>query len=279
MNIFNALSNGKGSINEENTSSFLGYLLNPIEDHGMKDVFIKKFLNKINIQNYDFPDISEYDVQLEVPVKDKNTRIIDIVFKTKNHVIAIENKIKMESCQDNQIIEEFNGLKKYVEKERSDKDVIICFLTPQKCTIENYKKNIPNENFRHIEWSNITEILKEIIEEESCSRINPINDYVKQTLKAFINFVNGFIEDRPDGKGKEFELENEKYVIKKYASKKITIERISGNQKPELVSARKIIRQKLDEEYGTKDETCSYERTEPYNTRTLGDKLYKKLAN
>ena len=29
MNIFEALSQGKGSINEENTSSFLAYLLKP----------------------------------------------------------------------------------------------------------------------------------------------------------------------------------------------------------------------------------------------------------
>ena len=42
MNIFKTLASGSGSINEPNVSAFLGYLLNPKEDHGLGDAFLKK---------------------------------------------------------------------------------------------------------------------------------------------------------------------------------------------------------------------------------------------
>ena len=58
MNIFKALCNGKGSINEENTSSFLGYLLNPYEDHGMKD----EFLYAIKKHSYPLDNIKEREM-------------------------------------------------------------------------------------------------------------------------------------------------------------------------------------------------------------------------
>lgn len=42
MNIFKILANGKGSVNEENISAFLGYLLDPSGDHGLRHEFIKR---------------------------------------------------------------------------------------------------------------------------------------------------------------------------------------------------------------------------------------------
>lgn len=44
MNIFRVLAQGDGSINEPNVSAFLGYLLNPGEDHGLDSLFLEKFL-------------------------------------------------------------------------------------------------------------------------------------------------------------------------------------------------------------------------------------------
>jgi hypothetical protein len=44
MNIFKVLSRGHGNISETNISAYLGYLLDPSEDHGFQDFFLKKFL-------------------------------------------------------------------------------------------------------------------------------------------------------------------------------------------------------------------------------------------
>lgn len=46
MNIFKVLAQGDGNINEPNVSAFLGYLLNPGEDHGLDSLFLEEFLNQ-----------------------------------------------------------------------------------------------------------------------------------------------------------------------------------------------------------------------------------------
>ena len=40
MNIFKILASGNGTIKEPSVSAFLGYLLNPKEDHGLGDAFL-----------------------------------------------------------------------------------------------------------------------------------------------------------------------------------------------------------------------------------------------
>ena len=249
MNIFKALCNGKGSINEENTSSFLGYLLNPYEDHGMKDEFIKRFLKLINISDdIKYTDLQDYDVRFEMSVIDKTPRYIDIVFETTNHIIAIENKIKKESCQETQLEEEYNGLQNYLKDDNlKNKKIILCFLTPNinNENVRKYQNNIPNENFKHIEWDSIAKILEKLLEDENTAKINPINDYIKQTIKAFINFIRSFLDDEIKGKPIEFELLESQYVITEYKSATITVERIvkkdDNTTAYETVSAREVI--------------------------------------
>jgi hypothetical protein len=51
MNIFKTLASGSGSINEPNVSAFLGYLLNPKEDHGLGDAFLRRFLEPLLLKN------------------------------------------------------------------------------------------------------------------------------------------------------------------------------------------------------------------------------------
>ncbi len=274
MNIFEALCEGKGCINEENTSSFLGYLLNPIEDHGMKDVFIKLFLEKIINLHAEEMNISDYDIQLEFPV-DSRKRIIDIVFKTQQHIIAIENKIKIESCEETQLFEEYCGLKNFIEDdvELNSKNIIICMLAPANCEFEKYQKNIPDGNFKKITWDEVIALLREIIDLESQAKINPIEEYVKQTIKAFINFINN-IQNIKSAQ-KFFDLKNgEKYRITSYSSGTITIDHVLSNSEYENVTARKIIRAKLEE---IDPINYSYEITSSNNTRYWGAKLFEVL--
>lgn len=44
MNIFKILAQGDGTINEPNVSAFLGYLLDPNEDHGLGSKFLENFI-------------------------------------------------------------------------------------------------------------------------------------------------------------------------------------------------------------------------------------------
>lgn len=57
MNIFRILAQGDGSINEPNVSAFLGYLLDPNEDHGLGSIFLERFLQL----HYNFGKFSYYN--------------------------------------------------------------------------------------------------------------------------------------------------------------------------------------------------------------------------
>ena len=54
MNIFRILSSNDGSINEPNVSSFLAYLLDPNEDHGISSLLLQELLSDITKINPDF---------------------------------------------------------------------------------------------------------------------------------------------------------------------------------------------------------------------------------
>ena len=54
MNIFKILSSHDGSINEPNVSSFLAYLLDPLEDHGMSGNFLQSFFQELIKQDQSF---------------------------------------------------------------------------------------------------------------------------------------------------------------------------------------------------------------------------------
>ena len=110
MNIFEVLSQGKGSINEENISSFLAYLLDPNEDHGLYTEFLERFLAQLGLKSSEI-DSDNFDITLEFPVKTDKKYYIDLIFETNNYIIAIENKILESSKRKNQLQNEYDGLK------------------------------------------------------------------------------------------------------------------------------------------------------------------------
>lgn len=68
MNIFKVLANGDGRINEPNVSAFLGYLLDPYQDHGLGYEFLDRFLNKV-ISDFETREY-EYEILLEQAFKE-----------------------------------------------------------------------------------------------------------------------------------------------------------------------------------------------------------------
>lgn len=56
MNIFKILSSYDGSIKEPNISSFLAYLLDLNEDHGLSDLLLKSIIIDFKNQNSAFFD-------------------------------------------------------------------------------------------------------------------------------------------------------------------------------------------------------------------------------
>ena len=276
MNIFNELSNGSGSINEPNISSFLAYLLTPAADHGLNDEFLKRFLKLIKKNDkrcITSDSICNTKIELEEPVKDEGHEYrIDLIFEIQyggsDYIIAIENKILEKSKREGQLQHEYAGLKN-AEKFKN-KNIIVCFLTPQGSNEEKLDIKGKDE-FHHIKWSNIIKELLDILQKEHKAQINPISDYTKHTIKAFINFMNTFISE--DSKSVLFELDNNKYNLIKYKEGKIILER-EENIGWTAVTARPLLRQKL---YEINPSDYDYSKTESKNTRELGAWLFKIL--
>lgn len=197
MNIFEALSYGKGRINEENTSSFLAYLLKGDESHGLRYEFLERFLKKscgIDI------DVSDYSVSVELEKgfkhNEKEKCFIDILLTLEDDnkhkiIFGIENKITSKSCQTNQLKKEYIGITNNL---KSDTEVFMIFVVPEEdsATKKEFDKleDLDTKHKSIITWNDIVNIIKSMMTDEFKCKISPLSDYVRQTLQAFCHYVS-----------------------------------------------------------------------------------------
>lgn len=197
MNIFEALSYGKGRINEENTSSFLAYLLKGDESHGLRYEFLERFLKKT--YNKDI-DVSDYTVSVELEKgfkhNEKEKCFIDILLTLEDDnkrkiIFGIENKITSKSCQTNQLKKEYIGITNNL---KSDAEVFMIFVVPEEdsATKKEFDKleDLDTKHKSIITWNDIVNIIKSMLADEFKCKISPLSDYVRQTLQAFCYYVS-----------------------------------------------------------------------------------------
>lgn len=194
MNIFEALSYGKGRINEENTSSFLAYLLKGDESHGLRYEFLERFLKKSC--NKDI-DVSDYSVSVELEKGFKHNAkekcFIDILLTLEddnNHkiIFGIENKISSKSCQKKQLEKEYFGIK---NSSTPNDEIFMIFVVPEEdAATKNEFDNLKDVHKFFITWNDIVNIIKSMLADEFKCKISPLSDYVRQTLQAFCYYVS-----------------------------------------------------------------------------------------
>lgn len=132
MNIFNVLGRGNGNISETNVSAFLGYILNPNEDHGLKDVFLKEYFKLLgsisqeftkcflsnfagkNLKIHDLNINNDYFIQvsLEFPfegsIECEDLELMKLINKNKKQFVDI---VIIISCKDKKSKNIFNEQK------------------------------------------------------------------------------------------------------------------------------------------------------------------------
>jgi len=218
MNIFQVLSQGKSRLHEPSMSAMLGYLLDSNKDHGLGDAFIRVFLSKINFNYFkeilDMPFIDS-QVTLELPLqfngaeKDIDIEIIlldsqknEDGVKNKLFRIIIENKIKAGAANPKQLNEYYYAV---LEDEPDIENLIMIFLTPESITQQlkaEFENFITLPATHHKEWifwdsqSNIgiVSMVRDILKMEAQGEINPINEYMRHTLKAFVRHITDAIQ-------------------------------------------------------------------------------------
>ncbi|MBB1504805.1 PD-(D/E)XK nuclease family protein [Pseudoalteromonas sp. SG41-1] len=203
MNIFHVLSQGKSRLHEPSMSAMLGYLLDSNKDHGLGDAFVRVFLNLLDKER--FKSILEMDfvdaqVSLEEPYELNGSRKdIDIQLtilgekRQEIHRIIIENKIKVGAANPKQLNDYYKAV---IEDEPRIKNFSTVFVTPN---VENNLLSAEYENLHlqdclhkkyWIYWASggncITDLLTSLLAQEMSGDINPINEYMRHTIKAFI---------------------------------------------------------------------------------------------
>ena len=215
MNIFEVLNQGNSRLHEPSISAMLGYLLDTRRDHGLGDTFFREFLSLLN-KNRDDDRFSKYlkwsfidtDILLEEPYElNGSDKYIDIqvsILKKdeqdnsqEDFRIIIENKIKDSSTSKGQLSSYYRAI---IQDDSTIDNLAIVFLTPSsnRKSLKTEFKNLDLQNINHIKswlkWNqaenSIIKILKKILRKESEGEINPINEYTRHTIKAFILFLN-----------------------------------------------------------------------------------------
>ena len=214
MNIFSVLSMGKSRLHETSMSAMLAYLLNPNQDHGVGNKFLKSFLelsNEKNIYSIYIEKIGstqlKFDIDLEVQYYYKGKRSdIDVQIKifdnnwNELHRIIIENKIKTGAANPKQLEQYYEAVINDENDENISEDKLsIIFITPDlnnKILKEEFD-NLKTDKKIWINWNSsledkntVVRIIQSILVQEQNAEISPINEYMRHIFKAFTYFVN-----------------------------------------------------------------------------------------
>ncbi len=305
MNIFQVLSQGKSRLHEPSMSAMLGYLLDSNKDHGLGDAFIRKFIeyqeNPLvnNLLKYDFINSQvslEEPYQLKGKRKDIDIQVIVLNDKKQEaHRIIIENKIKINAANPKQLKDYYQAI---LEDEKHLNNLHIIFLTPDSKAKQLQKEyenlellHNPSHTKKWIKWigkdgrGGVLSIIKEILKPEVQGSINPINEYMRHTLKAFIkhsSFLTEVKRKRTMRTGEDIGEIIDEAIIKISDGNKYRVIRRDSTQiqvfnlkTTDKEVARYILAQFIDENNIDVDHSN-------YNTRTIGKKFfewYKKNKN
>lgn len=252
FNMFDVL---KISRTEIRHSNMLGWLLNPNENHGMGDVFLKGILQRLVENDSD----GRYDV-FNVLLMDFYTfsvmrewKNIDILLTSTEEktVIAIENKVGSHE-HSNQL----NRYRNILEKEYPDYNRMLVFLTP------DGEKPSDVENWDVLTYSDIIDVL-----ESAALQIKILPD-VDLMIKNYIDVVRrDIVEDQ-----QLIDICNKIYNKHKKALDLIFENRIDG--KAQLSDAIKDTFCKLSEEG-----LIIYDESWGYNFRTKAMDKYLPLLD
>ena len=142
--------------NEFVHSNFLAWLLNPLEDHGLGPLFVKKFLNlmeqKVGEDSLNLSRLNFSDIMIERETSSENSRLdIRFIDVLENFQCVIENKIfsREGTDQTNRLYQDFH--------ERYPNELFI-FLTL------NGIEEAENKNFKSLTYNELQPILRQLLD-------------------------------------------------------------------------------------------------------------------
>jgi len=187
----------------------LGYLLDSRRDHGLGDTLLREFLTHIQSEILD-PHLKkilstpfiDVEISLEEPYSLNGARKdIDIQARflsqdrKEQFLIIIENKLKTGAANPQQLADYYRAV---IEDDNTIKNLLIVFLTPSSSPtgyvneFENLEVHEGHSKMR-VYWNekdnNLLQMIKNILRREINAEINPVNEYMRHTLKAFVVYL------------------------------------------------------------------------------------------
>lgn len=163
--------------NETKHSAFIAELLNPKGSHGFGDSFLQKFIKSIDYLKDLRLNTKKVDVQIEYPI---NSGRIDILIKSENKAIIIENKIDAID-QEAQLFR----YSEFGESEFSDFRLVYLTRDGHKASDYSTKKKL-REDEHYIRISYQTNILQWL---EHCYRLSLEKPIVNNAINQYLNIV------------------------------------------------------------------------------------------
>ena len=192
LKIFNIMDIFNIKTSEIAISSFLAWLLNPSENHGLGDYFLKYFLiesikdndetlDKINPNGFnsisvDLLDLNKAVIKTEESFRDKKADIVIRVIQNK-FLCIIENKVKSSESED-----QTDNYAKLSKEKYRDFNYVYLFLTPDGLDADS------NE-FIPISYTDIKDLLLRTLE----AKKNILNDEVIFLINQFIQNIEVYI--------------------------------------------------------------------------------------
>ena len=309
MNIFEVLSQGKSRLHEPSISAMLGYLLDPSSDHGLGDTFLRSFIkflisettnnailiNLLNEQNR-INAIVELEVQYSNLSKRNDIDIqLSLLDSSENEFyrIIIENKIRPSSANSLQLRDNYAAIINDEDFQLQKPNLTIVFLTPAgpASGLEQEFNNLNDLQQDHdkvwVTWTDkensnsVLELIKDVLRKEMLGEINPINEYMRHTLKAFTKFIgdktSNNVSEKKMRTGQDIGNITDEVVIELNSRVKYKIIRRDSSQiqvfnedTGDKEIARHIMAKYIDEN----GIVIEHSR---YNTRTIGKKLLNHL--
>ena len=254
-------------LTETNLSAFAAFLLTPHRQHGLSDAFLRAFLVEVAI-NTGQPDRFEdvlsapllsAEVGLEQRYDGPPSRTVDIdiqlmsgdgISQRKVHHLIIENKVKASAAQPSQLVEQFACVSKALRVETTC-PITMVFLTPpgdSAALKTEYEALLLNGEAGHrkawLRWGNgwpnegktVVDIVRSLLSREAMAEIEPITEYTRHTLKAFVLFLQGAMVTESDEKRRFptqdavdliakgiVELDGKSYLIARYTTGQVKV--------------------------------------------------------
>ena len=191
MNIFKVLASRK-KFPEDMTSVLLGWLMYPDAEHGLKRMFLERFINSVTTKDNDIihqlESTPDEDIRCSLE-ENVSTAFIDVVYFFGDYAFAIENKIYDGSVEEKQLQREYTGLR----KKYPDTKIFIVFLVPDINPGVDFEynnlKNIvetPHE-CSLVTWSDtICNIIDDILNDATISIVEQTR-FILESLRVFID--------------------------------------------------------------------------------------------